>query len=65
MRNPNGTNNQISGITVIKENNIVMSGNIAHGMMPGSQVPHQTNMMGRRLADQGHNQMLNNSQTQQ
>lgn len=42
-----------------------MSGNIAHGMMPGSQVPHQTNMMGRRLADQGHNQMLNNSQVQQ
>lgn len=45
-------NNQISGITVIKENNIVMNGNIAQGMQP---------MMGRRLADQGHNN-LNNSQ---
>jgi hypothetical protein len=33
---PNGNNNQISGITVIKENNIVMSGNIAHGMMSNS-----------------------------
>ena len=42
----------MSGITVIKENNIVMSGNIAHGMMSGNQVA-QTNMMGRRLADQG------------
>lgn len=42
-----------------------MSGNIAHGMMGQSNVPHQTNMMGRRLADQGQNQMLNNSQLTQ
>jgi hypothetical protein len=34
----------MNGITVIKENNIVMNGNMAVGMQP---------MMGRRLADQG------------
>jgi hypothetical protein len=46
MQNQNqkySNNNQISGITVIKENNIVMNGNVAQGMQP---------MMGRRLADQ-------------
>ena len=34
-----------NGITVIKENNIIMSG-------PNMAGPQQTNMMGRRLADQ-------------
>lgn len=41
------------GITVIKENNIAVGGNMQHHMIQGSS--HQpTNMMGRRLADQGH-----------
>lgn len=51
--------NQISGITVIKENNIVMGSNNQH-VLSGGQVP-QTNMMGRRLADQGHGGTLNSS----
>mmetsp|Transcript_7989 Transcript_7989/g.13401 ORF Transcript_7989/g.13401 Transcript_7989/m.13401 type:complete len:396 (+) Transcript_7989:3-1190(+) len=57
--------NGMNGITVIKENNIVMNGNIAHGMMgsghlQGGTHTQPTNMMGRRLADQNQNSQNNN-----
>lgn len=42
-----------NGITVIKENNIAVGPNMM--MQGGSNSSHHpTNMMGRRLADQGH-----------
>ena len=42
------------GITMIKENNISVGGNMSHHMMGQGSSHHPTNMMGRRLADQGH-----------
>ena len=50
-----------SGITVIKENNISVGGNMM--MSQGSNSAHHpTNMMGRRLADQGQNNMQGSNQ---
>ena len=48
---------QYGNVTVIKENNIVMQGNISHGIMAqgGANSSQPTNMMVRRLADQGQN----------
>ena len=40
-----------SGITVIKENNIAVGGNMQHHMMGQGSSHQPTNMMGRRLAD--------------
>ena len=50
-------NKHQSGVTVIKDNNIVMHGGI---MSQGSAGP-PTNMMVRRLADQGQSNMISGS----
>ena len=39
---------------MIKENNITVGNNMSHHMMGQGSSHQPTNMMGRRLADQGH-----------